>query len=194
MRSNLLAAAATGLSLGVAAPAVAQTPGDPAPIIAAQTEAMRPLAILDGTWRGPAVTTDPTGKKHELTQTERVGSLLGGSVKVVEGRGYSADGTTAFNAFAVISYDPIRKAYTMKSYAQGRAGEFPLIPRPDGFSWEIPAGPAAKIRYNAVVKDGTWIETGEYVPDGKPGLRFFEMTLKRVGDTDWPAGGAVPAK
>jgi hypothetical protein len=29
---------------------------------------------------------------------------------------------------------------------------------------------------------------------GKDPIRFFEMDLKRVGDTDWPAAGAVPAK
>jgi hypothetical protein len=25
-------------------------------------------------------------------------------------------------------------------------------------------------------------------------VRFFEMNLKRVGDTDWPAAGAIPPK
>lgn len=193
MRRMLFAVAAAAVSIACAAPALAQQ-GDPAPLIAAQKEAMKPLAILDGQWRGPAWTIDPTGKRHDVTQTERVGSLLDGSVKVVEGRGYMADGTTGFNAFAVIAYDAQKKTYSMKSYAQGRAGEFPLTARADGFSWEIAAGPNATIRYNAVVKDGTWVETGEYVAAGQPARKFFEMTLRRVGDTDWPAGGAVPPK
>lgn len=192
MRLNLLAAV-LGLSVACAAPALARQ-DDPAAIVAAQKEAIGALAILDGAWRGTAVHTDPAGKTHSLTQTERVGSFLGGSIKVVEGKGYEADGTVSFNAFAVISYDPAKKAYTMKSYTLGRQGEFPIVPRPDGFSWEIPAGPAAKIRYNAVVKDGTWVEVGEYAADGKPAKQFFKMTLQRIGDTDWPAGGAVPQK
>ena len=60
-----------------------------------------------------------------------------------------------------------------------------------GFTWEIPAG-SMTIRYTAVVKDGTWSEVGDrMLPDQEP-IGFFEMTLKRVGDTDWPAAGAVP--
>lgn len=30
--------------------------------------------------------------------------------------------------------------------------------------------------------------------DGQPPRQFFEMNLTRLGDTDWPAGGAVAAK
>ena len=29
---------------------------------------------------------------------------------------------------------------------------------------------------------------------GKEPDRFFEMTLKRIGDADWPAAGAVAAQ
>ena len=49
---------------------------------------------MDGTWRGPAWTLLPSGEKHELTQTERVGSMLDGSIKVIEGRGYEVKPTT----------------------------------------------------------------------------------------------------
>jgi hypothetical protein len=192
MRRSLLAAAAIALSLTCATPALAQP--DPAQAIAAQKEAMKMLSVMDGTWRGSAWTIDPTGKRHDVTQTERAGSMVEGTVKVVEGRGYLADGSIGFNAFAVIAYDAQKRAYTMKSFAQGRAGEFPIQPRADGFSWQIPAGPTAVIRYNAVIKDGTWVETGEYVAEGQPARKFFEMTLKRIGDTDWPAAGFVPMK
>jgi len=30
--------------------------------------------------------------------------------------------------------------------------------------------------------------------DGQPPRQFFEMNLTRLGDTDWPAGGAVAVK
>jgi hypothetical protein len=50
------------------------------------------------------------------------------------------------------------------------------------------------IRYTAVIKDGTLREVGDRIVSGKEPVRFFEMNLKRVGDTDWPAAGAVPAK
>ena len=47
------------------------------------------------------------------------------------------------------------------------------------------------IRYTAVIEDGTWHEFGDRVMPGKDPIRFFEMNLTRVGDTDWPAGGAI---
>jgi len=118
---------------------------------------------------------------------------LDGSLRVVEGRGYEADGTVSFNALGIISYDPQSKAYSMHSYAQGNVGDFVLTPTKDGYSWEIPAGPMT-MKYTATIKDGTWIETGDRVMPGKEPVRFFEMKLERVGDTDWPSAGALGPK
>src|SRR5712691_2888792 len=97
--------------LGVSLSASGQGRLDPATLIAAQREAMAPLAFMDGVWRGPAWTILSSGEKHNITQTERIGPFLDGSVKVIEGRGYDADGKITFNAFGTISYDPARKAY-----------------------------------------------------------------------------------
>lgn len=166
---------------------------DPATVIAAQREAMKQLASLDGIWRGPAWTILPSGEKRTLTQTERVGPFLDGSVKVIEGKGYEADGRVGFNAFATVSYDPATRAYTMHSYAQGNVGDFVLKPTADGYVWEIPAGQMI-IRYTSVIKDGVWHEVGERIMPGKEPVRFSELNLKRVGDTNWPAGDAVSPK
>ncbi len=180
---------AGGLSLA----ALGQGRQDPATLIAAQREALVPLAYMDGVWRGPAWTILASGEKHTITQTERIGPFLDGSVKVIEGRGYDADGKVSFNAFGTISYNPATRAYTLHSYAQGNAGDFALKPTPNGYVWEIPAGPMT-IRYTAVIKDGAWREVGDRIQPGKEPVRFFEMNLKRVGDTTWPAGGAVSPK
>lgn len=166
---------------------------DPATLIAGQREAMLRLAFLDGVWRGAAWTILPSGEKHTITQAERIGSFLDGSVKVIEGRGYEPDGRVTFNAFGAISYNPATRVYTMRSYAQGQVGDFALTPSADGYVWEIPAGPMT-IRYTAVIKDGAWREVGDRIMPGKEPVRFFEMNLKRVGDTTWPAGGAVSPK
>lgn len=174
----------------VPAAASGQARPDPATLIAAQRDAMKPLAVLDGTWRGPAWTLLPSGEKHTVTQTERVGPFLGGSVKVIEGRGFEEDGEVGFNALAILSYDPDKRAYNMRSYAQGRAGDFSLTLTEDGFVWEIPAGPAT-IRYTAVIKNGAWQEVGDRIVAGSDPVRIFEMNLTRLGDTDWPAGGGV---
>ncbi|MEP6820489.1 MAG: DUF1579 domain-containing protein [bacterium] len=177
---------------GASLTASAQRP-DPAAQIAAQREAMKSLAMMDGVWSGPAWTILPSGQKHNITQTERIGPFLDRSIKVIEGRGYNEDGTVGFNAFGVISYDPATKVFTLHSHAQGQVGDFVLKPTGDGYVWEIPAGPMT-LRYTATIKAGAWLEVGDRIMPGKEPVRFFEMNLKRVGDSDWPAAGAIPSK
>ena len=179
------------ITAGVSLTVSAQGRPDPATQIAAQREAMKSFAAMDGVWRGPAWTILPSGEKHNITQTERIGPFLDGSIKVIEGRGYNLDGSVGFNAFGIISYDPATKAYNMHSHAMGQAGDFVIKPTADGYVWEIPAGPMT-IRYTAVIKEGTLREVGDRIMPGKEPIRFFEMNLKRVGDTDWPAAGAIP--
>lgn len=175
--------------------ASAQAPADSAALLAGEREAMAPLAYMDGVWRGPASTVLPGGEKHTITQTERIGPFLDGTVKVIEGRGYdSASGKVSFNALGVISYDPGKRAYSLHSWALGRSGDFALKRTEDGYVWEIPAGPGSTIRYTATIQNGKWREVGDrIVPDKEP-QRIFEMNLVRVGDTDWPGAGAIPAK
>jgi hypothetical protein len=188
-----LATAALLMTLGILPPAFGQGRPDPAVMIAAQREAMVRFAYMDGVWRGPAWTILASGEKHTITQTERIGPFLDASVKVIEGRGYDSDGKVSFNAFGTISYSSSTHAYTLHSYAQGNVGDFVLTPTVDGYVWDIPAGPVT-IRYTAVIKDGAWREVRDRIAPGKEPFRFFEMDLKRVGDTDWPAGGAVSLK
>jgi hypothetical protein len=185
-----IALAAASL-LGLAAPAAAQP--DAAPIIAAQKEAMAPLAMMDGVWRGSAWTMTPSGR-HDVTHTERVGPMLGGSIKVVEGRAYLADGSVGFNAFGIISFEPRTRAYTLHSYAMGHSGDFPLTVNPDGYVWEVPAGPGAKIRYTATIGDGKWREVGDRIVGEAAPMRIFEMNLSRVGDSNWPEASPVPMR
>jgi hypothetical protein len=180
-------------SLALLEPAAALAQPDPTALIAAQREAMAALAGMDGVWRGTAWTLTPGGR-HDVVHTERVGPFLGGSVKMVEGRSYRPDGSVGFNAFGTISYDPRSKAYTLHSYAMGHAGDFALDVRPDGYVWQIPAGPGAIIRYTATIANGTWREVGERIAGDAPPTRIFEMNLKRVGDSSWPAGDPVPMR
>ena len=175
------------------APAVAQQFGDSAKLIAAQKEAMASLQAMNGVWRGTATVTTPSGEKRVSTQTERIGPFLDGALKVIEGRGYDADGRVTFNALGIVSYNPSTRTYSMRSYAQGYAGDFTFKPTADGYTWEIPAGPAT-IRYTATIKDDVLHEIGERIVANSDPVRIFEMTLKRVGDSEWPAAGAVPPK
>lgn len=182
--------AAMGLGLGIA-PAAAQD-AEAGRLIALEVEAMRVMAAMDGEWRGEAVTQTPNGV-HKVVHTERIGTLLGGSIRLVEGHSYAANGETGFNAFGVISYNPATKAYTLSSNAGGRSGQFAIVPTANGYVWQIPAGPTT-IRYTAVIENGRWIETGERIVAGKALTPFFRMELKRLGDSKWPAAGAVPIR
>jgi hypothetical protein len=190
MHSALLARLLLLLAALGAAPAAAQY--DPQATQQAQREAMAPLQFMDGVWRGPAWTLQPNGEKRHLVQTERIGPFLQGTIRVIEGRGYLDDGRVGFNALGIVSYDAARKTYSMRSYALGHAGDFAFRPGADGYAWEVPAGPKATIKYVATVRDGTLHEVGDRVVEGQPPVRIFEMTLKRIGDTAWPAGDAVP--
>jgi hypothetical protein len=186
--------ASLGLCAALAlAPAAGQGRPDPAPLMAAQREAMAALHAMNGVWRGTAWTLLPSGEKRSLVQTERIGPMLDGTIKVIEGRGYEADGKPSFNAFGVVSFDPATRTYRFRSHALGQWGDFAFAPTADGYTWEIPAGPMT-IRYTAVIKDGTLRQVGERIVPGREPQRFFEMTLQRVGDSDWPAGGAIGPK
>jgi hypothetical protein len=176
--------------LSTAPSAMAQGRPDAATLLAAQREAMAKLSSMDGQWRGEAWIMGPDGQKHVLIQTERVGPFLDGALRVIEGRGYEADGRLAFNAFGTIAFDPAKSSYSLHSYAQGNTGDFPVTLTADGFIWEIAAGPMT-IRYTTVIKDGVWTETGERMAPAQEPVPFFGMRLMRIGDTDWPAGGAV---
>jgi hypothetical protein len=186
--------------LGIAALAAAallahaqQRGPSPQELIAQQREALKPLSIIDGVWRGPAWTLQPDGSKRSITQTERIGPFLDGSVKLIEGRGYEADGRVGFNAFGVVYYDTAKKAYGFRSWALGRGGDFKFDVRPDGYAWELPF-PGGKVSYVATIQGNKFREIGHSVMEGKPPVQIFEMNLERVGDTDWPLGTPIPAK
>ncbi|MEO5494096.1 MAG: DUF1579 domain-containing protein [Sphingomonas sp.] len=185
MRKILIAG--LGLALIASMPGTAQVADTAA--LSAQKTALDKFAWMDGTWRGPAVTQFPGGE-HRVTQTERIGPMLGGTLRVMEGKGFNADGSVGFNAFAVVSYDAAKQHYVFHSYAQGRSGDFTIRPTPNGYVWEIPTGPMT-IRYTASLQGDTWTEIGERIAPGQAPVQFFEMHLKRVADTAWPNGGAM---
>jgi hypothetical protein len=193
LNTMVMAATTVVLSLSLSSTARGQGGRNSAALIEAQRKAMAPLVYMDGVWRGPAWTILELGEKRTVTQTERIGPFLDGSVKIIEGRGYNPDGKIGFNALGILSYSPEKKSYVLHSHAMGQVGDFAFKPTTDGYIWEIPAGPMT-IRYTAVIKDGTWREVGDRILPGKEPARFFEMNLKRLRDTDWPAAGAIPPK
>lgn len=194
LAAALAAAPAPGQETAPPAPTRSQAisgPWDPATRLAAEREAMQALAFLDGTWRGTATTERATGG---LVHTERVGTLLGGTIRLVEGRSYDSRGESPFNAFGVITYDPVRRTYGMRAHAMGYAADLPFEVRPDGFSWTQPMGTNVSIHYTATVRDGEWHEVGDRVAGASPPVRVFEMRLRRIGPSEWPQADSVPPR
>ncbi|MCE2842280.1 MAG: DUF1579 domain-containing protein [Novosphingobium sp.] len=177
-RNVIMLTAVVGLVM--AKPAVAQSAPPPQP-----TPSLTIFDWLNGAWRGTATVETPNGT-HTLTQTERFGPMLGGAVRLIEGKGYGPNGEVQFNAMAVL-YGLPDGSYAMHSWAQGRQGIYPVKPQADGFDWEIPAGPMS-IRYEARRREGKWVETGYRIMPGKPPVPFYRMELTRIGEVDWAAG------
>ena len=184
-----MTALVAGFLLAVPAAASAQTM-QPAGTTE-QRQAMQTLAWMDGEWVGEATISMGPGQTSAHPHTERIGPMLGGSIKVIEGRTTGGpDGAPAFNAFAVVSWDDATDRYTMRSYANGEVGDFPLEATTDGFRWTTPV-PGGEMRYVTTFKDGEWVETGEFVMPGREPMPVIELRLRRRGDSNWPAADPV---
>lgn len=155
-----------------------------------QRDAMQRLSWMDGEWVGTASVYAGPGRTSSRSHTERIGPMVGGSVKVIEGRTTEADGTVSFNAFAIVSWDDETDRYTMRSYANGQAGDFPLEVTQDGFKWSTPSR-GGTMNYVTTHANGEWTEVGDFVMDGRPPMRVIELKLRRRGNTDWPAANPV---
>ena len=187
----VLATSPLAMLAAQSAPAGAPVSHDPAAMIKAEAEAMARLKFMDGEWRGPAV-TQTRGGERKVMQTERIGPMLGGMIKVIEGRGFSDGQNVGFNAFGVVSYDAQKQAYEFRSYAQDYAGTFPFEATPTGYVWSTPAA-GGTVRYTATISATTWNEVGDLLVEGQAPRRIFEMNLQRIGDSDWPQAGALTA-
>ncbi|MDP3740532.1 MAG: hypothetical protein Q8R02_24310 [Hyphomonadaceae bacterium] len=171
----------------------AKTQAGPSKRVLAQHEAMKALAFLDGEWRGPSKLLRKEGWTP-MVQTERAGTMLDGTVRMIESRGYETGGRQSFNTLAIISYDPDSKSYSMRSYSAGRWGDYPLDVTANGFAWEVPSNRQTIIRYEAVVKNGVWTQTATRVPEKGEPEKYVEFSAKRVRNGSWPAGGALSPK
>jgi hypothetical protein len=47
------------------------------------------------------------------------------------------------------------------------------------------------IRYTTTIKDGKWHEVGDRIMPGGEIVRFIELNLVRVADTNWPQAGEI---
>lgn len=183
MRHLFLTLTAAMILSGGAAPAKAQEASPP--IMHARPDATAALAMFDGVWIGPATMTARNGTVTAFEQMERIGPMLGGEIRVMEGKARGADGQALFNAFTVFSGTENGRI-EMRSHVWGDQSARIIELKPDGYVWRAPTA-AGTMVYDITVRHDVWHETGVIeLADGRK-VAFFEMTLTRQGDTDWPA-------
>jgi len=98
-----------------------------------------------------------------------------------------------FHALNTIAYDPQKAVYVMSARGGGRSGNFSFRLTPDGYIWIIGTEERGLV-YTGKVNDQNWSELGQGVGPGRPPVQMSEFTVHRIGNTDWPDAGAVPAR
>jgi hypothetical protein len=165
----------------------------PSKRLKAQQEAMKELAFLDGEWRGASKVLRKDGWAPTV-QTGRVGTVLDGTVRMIEAKGYEASGRQSFEVLRIISYEPETKTYFMRSYQSGRVRDHAVSLTDKGFEWESESSGDTTIRYEASVKDGAWTETATRVPARGEPETYVEVKLKRLRSGSWPSALGLPGK
>ena len=176
---SLLAIATLGVVQTHSAPAQ-ETPGeDPA---RESLEAMRALPDLVGRWEGGGWMRQGPAEPSHFSTVEIVEPRLDGQLLLIEGIHHAKEDPDrlVFHAFAVLSWDRGKDAYSFRTYTHtGQGGDFEARVEDGAFIWghEVPRG---QIRYTIWVADESWEEVGEFSPDGKSWNQFFEMKVRRV--------------
>jgi hypothetical protein len=169
--------------VGASRQSIAQGP----PTANAAREAMAKLSKMVGKWEGEATVQLGPGQTHKVKQTEHVQSKLGGNVLLVEGLGKEkgADGVekVVFQAMAICAYDAKDKTYKFHAFRDNGMSTIANAEVTDsGMIWGFEDGRGGKIRYTITLTDDTWTEIGEYLMEGQPARKFFDMTVKRVAE------------
>lgn len=145
---------------------------------------MQKLAYMAGKWKGEASMNQPGGTVVKVSQEEDIHYKLDGTILLVEGTGRDAEGKVVFNALGIVSYNPDTNTFGMKSHVlDGKQTEaYFKVLKENNFEWGFSIANNARIRYNIVLnpQEKSWVEKGEYSPDGNTWYPFMEMNLKKL--------------
>lgn len=146
--------------------------------------AMGSMAFLLGEWEGSGWIRTGPGAPATFRQRETVRPAAGGAVVVIDGRGVSTvagqEGRIVHEAFAVVSFDSAAHQFRWRAY-RATGPELDVVPsvKGDTLVWGFPM-PGGAVRFVIDLShDGAWHEVGDFIRDGAPPSRFFEMTLRR---------------
>ena len=146
-------------------------------------EEMSKISVMAGNWEGAGWRMNPDGTKSNSNVFEHLYFKLDGTLLVLEGLGKNDNGETVHNAFGLISFDPFKKRYSMKSYLSNGLStdaDFEVIESNKSFKWWFKDNRGGTIKYNITFDGLNWSEVGEYSRDEESWVKFFEMNLKKV--------------
>jgi hypothetical protein len=161
----------------------------PTDLVGTQQAAMAPLAGFNGLWRGEAWSLID-GERASRTVTVRVGMALAGATQFMEIRSFDRAEALVFHALNNVAFKAEEARYLIQARAEGRFGAFPFRPTSDGYVWEL-IFDGRGLRYTGTLRDGIWKEVTERVTPDRAPEAIAEFSIQRIGDTDWPAGGAM---
>jgi hypothetical protein len=156
-----------------ASTAVAQAP-------AASKVEMQKLKMWPGHWTGTSAWT-MRGKTEQSTVDELIEWRVDGHALLINGIGRNAEGKVVHEALGVLSYNANESKYHLNSWLRdGRSTDaWFTITGENQFQWGFDT-PQGKIRYNIVLTEKTWKETGEFSSDGTQWFPFLNMDLTRA--------------
>lgn len=176
-------------------PCAAQnTTGGDRDAVATQKAQMARIAHFDGVFVGPAMTYPLDGKPPFAGRiVQRIGPFLDGAVRLMEGRIYSPQGALRFNGLIVFDYDVDAGRHRASLFANGRKIVTEVVLNPRGYHLDIPVpGARAFRRIHVTLLPTQFLEQVDYHAEGKKPIKEFEMTLDRMGSSDWPLGRPNP--
>ncbi|MBX2962732.1 MAG: DUF1579 family protein [Cyclobacteriaceae bacterium] len=146
---------------------------------------MQKLAYMAGKWKGEASMRQQNGSMIQVNQEEDIQFKLDGTILVIEGTGRNPqDGKVSFNAIAIVSYDLQKKEFKLRSHVMNgnQTEAYFKIVEENHFEWGFEVANKAKIRYDIKLNpaDKSWIEKGEYSPDGNMWYPFIDMKLTKL--------------
>lgn len=136
-----------------------------------------------GRWEGEGWMRRGPGEPARFTSLERVERRLDGQAVLVEGLHHGPAGEVVHHALAMITADAAGGDYDFRSFVSGqgtRNAEGHVAGEAFVWGFETPRG---TVRYTIRIADGAWNEIGEFSADGEAWSQFFQMDLRRVGDS-----------
>lgn len=147
---------------------------------------MKKLEYMAGRWKGEALIRKGNAPPEKVLQEENIQYKLDGTVLWIEGTGRSLETGNAivFNALAIVSYNQNTKEFKLRSHVMdgNQTDAYFKILKENQFEWGFDVANNAKIRYTIVLnsQEKSWIEKGDYSPDGKVWYPYIEMKLTKL--------------